>query len=52
MNNLITNLNFLSAFFRNCFLCWDRWNGDLMPTLKAALLCSSRAGYDLDLGPD
>ena len=31
----------------NCFLCWDRWNGDLMPTLDAALLCRSRAGSNL-----
>ena len=23
------------------------WNGDMMPTLGAALLCSSRAGSDL-----
>ena len=37
----------LSAFLRNCFLCWDRWNSDLTPTLDAALLCSSRAGSDL-----
>ena len=36
----------LSAFLGNCFLCWDRWNGDVMPTLDAALLCSSRAGLD------
>ena len=37
----------LSAFLRNWFLCWDRWNGDVMPTLDAAPLCSSRAGSDL-----
>ena len=24
-----------------------RWNGDVMPTLDAALLCSSRAGSNL-----
>ena len=39
----------LSAFLRNCFLCWDRWNGDVTPTLDAALLCCSRAGSDLGL---
>ena len=32
---------------RNCFLCQDCWNGDVMPTFDAALLCSSRAGADL-----
>ena len=37
----------LSAFLRNCFLCWDHWNGDVMPTLDAALLGSSRVGSDL-----
>ena len=37
----------LSAFLRNCFLCWDCWNGDVMPTLDVALLYSSRAGSDL-----
>ena len=37
----------LSAFLRNCFLCWDHWNGDVMPILDAALLCSSRADTDL-----
>ena len=21
---------------RNCFLCWDRWNGDVTPKLDAA----------------
>ena len=36
---------FLSASLWNCFLCWDRGNGDLPPTLDAALLCISRAGY-------
>ena len=36
---------FLSAYLRNCFLCWDRWNRDVMPTLDAAMLCSSRAGH-------
>ena len=36
-----------SAFLQNYFLCWDCWNGDMMPTLDAALLCSSRAGSDL-----
>ena len=41
-------LNFLlSTFLWNCFLCWDRWNGDLPPTLDTALLCISRAGTDL-----
>ena len=38
---------FLSAFLRDCSLCWDRWNGTVMPTLDAALLSSSRAGADL-----
>ena len=42
-------LPFLSAFLWNCFLCWDRWNGDVTPTLDAALLCSSRAGSDIYL---
>ena len=37
----------LSIFLQNCFLCRDCWNGDVMPTLDAALLCSSRAGSDL-----
>ena len=37
----------LYAFLRNCFLCWDLWNGDVMPTLDAALLSSMRAGSDL-----
>ena len=36
-----------SPFLRNCFLCWDHWNGDVTPTLDVALLCGSRAGYDL-----
>ena len=39
--------NFLSAFLRNWFLCWNHWNGDVTPTLEAALLCSYRAGSDL-----
>ena len=43
---------FLSSFLRNSFLCWDRWNGDVTPTLDAALLCSSRAGSDLGRGAD
>ena len=34
---------------RNCFLCCDCWNSDVMPTLDAALLCSSRVGSDLGL---
>ena len=38
---------FFSAFLQNCFLCWDSWNGDMMPTLDAALLCSSKTGSDL-----
>ena len=40
VNILILNglLLFLSAFLQNCFLCWDRWNSDVMPTLDAALL--------------
>ena len=40
---------FLSTLFRNCFLCWDHWNGDVPPTPNAALLCSSRAVSDLGL---
>ena len=40
-------LFFLSALLRDCSLCWDRWNGTVMPTLDAALLCSSREGSDL-----
>ena len=28
------------------FLCQDRWNGDMTPTLNVALLCSSKAGSD------
>ena len=35
----------LLAFFRNCFLCWDCWNGDEMPTLdqgKAWLSITTR----------
>ena len=36
-----------SALLQNCFTCWARWNGDVMPTLDAALLSSSRAGADL-----
>ena len=38
---------FLSALLRSCFLCWDRWNGEVTPTNDAALLCSSRVGFDL-----
>ena len=38
---------FISALLRNCFPCWHHWNGDMMPTLDAALLCSSRVGSDL-----
>ena len=38
---------FKSAFLRYCFLCWDRWNGDVTPALDVALLYSSRAGSDL-----
>ena len=37
----------LSAFLWNYFLCWDRWNGDVTPTLDGALLFSSRVGSDL-----
>ena len=33
---------FLSALLQNCFLCWNRQNGDVTPTLDAAMLCSSR----------
>ena len=40
---------FLSDLFRNCFLRWDHGNGDVPPTLDAALQCSSRAGSDLGL---
>ena len=42
----------LSAFLQNCFLCWDRWNNDVTPTLDATLLCSSRAGSDLVVSLD
>ena len=42
-------VHFLSAFLHNCFLCWDRWNSDVMPTLDAALL-SSKVGSDLGQG--
>ena len=35
------------SFLLNYFLCRDRWNGDVTPTLDVALLCSSRAGSDL-----
>ena len=38
---------FLSIFLRHCFLCWDRWNGDVKSILDTALLCSSRAGSDV-----
>ena len=40
-------MNTFSALLQNCFLCLDRWNGDVTPTLYAALLFSSRAGSDL-----
>ena len=33
---------FLSAFLLICLLCWHHWSSDVMPTLDAALLCSSR----------
>ena len=36
-----------SGFLRNCFLCRDCWNSEVMHTLDVALLCSSRAGSDL-----
>ena len=39
----------LPAFLQNCFLCWDRGNSDVPPTLDAALQCSSRAGFVLGL---
>ena len=39
---------FVGGFFIR-FLCWDRGNGDVPPTLDATLLCSSRAGSDLGL---
>ena len=42
-----SNIFLFSAFLRNCFLCCDHWNGDMMPTLGTALLCSSRVGSDL-----
>ena len=38
---------FLSALLWNCYQCWDRWNGDVTPTLDVALLCSSNVGSDL-----
>ena len=28
-------------------MCWDHWNGDVMPTLDTVLLYSSKAGSDL-----
>ena len=31
-----------SAFLQNCFLYWNRWNGDVTPTLARALLCALR----------
>ena len=40
---------FLSALLWNCFLCWDRGNGAVPPTLNAARWCSFRAGSDLGL---
>ena len=46
-HKIISSSFLLSALLRNCFLCWDRWNGDMMPTLDAAQLCSSRVGSDL-----
>ena len=30
------------------FMIWDRWNGDVTPTLAAALLCSSRVCVALE----
>ena len=42
----ITFLNLLSALLRYFFLCWSPGNGDMPPTLDAALLCSSRAVYE------
>ena len=45
---LVTGSFLWSALFWNCFLCWDRRNGDVMATLDAALLCSSRAGSNPD----
>ena len=46
-NDVILYIFLWSAFLRNGFLCWDCWNGDVMPTLDAALLYSFRAGADL-----
>ena len=43
----MTFLLLLSAFLRNCFLCWDCWYSDMTHALEAALLCSYRAGTDL-----
>ena len=47
VENSSVQLCFFSTLLRNCFLCEDRWNGDVMPTLDVALLCSSRVGSDL-----
>ena len=49
MYTLEVRVLLLSAFLQNCFLCWDSWNDDVPPTLDAALLCSSRAGFDMGL---
>ena len=38
---------FLSVLLQNFFMCRDRCNGDMRPTLDTALLCSSRADSDL-----
>ena len=43
----VAGMVFFSAFLQNCFLCWNHLNGDVMPTLDMALLCSSREGSDL-----
>ena len=45
LNFRIYFLFFIIRLFWNCFLCRDRWNGDVTPTFDAALLSSSRAGY-------
>ena len=41
------HVTFDECFIFYCFLCWDRWNGTVMPTLDVAKLSSSRAGTDL-----
>ena len=46
---VVVTIFFKSVLLRICFLCWDRGNGDVPPTLDADVLCSSRAGSGLGL---